>query len=60
MRNMCKKGARNYQEMKHQRIRTVRYGLETVPYCSHQLWSVVPSIIKSLSNANLFKLKIKS
>ena len=43
--------------MRQQKIKTVRYGLETALYC--QLWSLVPADLNSLPNVNLFKSKIK-
>ena len=41
--------------MRQQKVRTVRYGLETAP----QLWSLVPADLKSFPNVHLFKSKIK-
>ena len=50
---------RKFQEMRQQKVWTVRYGLETALYCAPQLWSLVPADLKSLPNLNLFKSKIK-
>ena len=50
---------RKFQEMRQQKVRTVRYGLETALYRAPQLWSLVPADLKSLPNVNLFKSKIK-
>ena len=50
---------RKFQEMKQQKVRTVRYGVETALYRAPQLWSLVPADLKSLPNVNLFKSKIK-
>ena len=50
---------RKFQEMRQQKIRTVRYGLETAFYRAPQLWSLVSENLKSLPNVNLFKSKIK-
>ena len=40
---------RKFQEMRQQKIKTVRYGLETALYSAPQLWSLVPADLKSLS-----------
>ena len=45
--------------MRQQKIRTVRYGLETALYRTPQLFSLVPADLKSLPNVILFKPKIK-
>ena len=45
--------------MRQQKERTARYGLETAPYRTLQLWSLVPADLKSLPNVNLLKSKIK-
>ena len=37
---------RKLQEMKQQKVRTVRYGLETALYCASQLWYLVPPDLK--------------
>ena len=50
---------RKFQEMRHQKVRTVRFDLETALYHALQLWSLVPADLKSLPNINLFKSKIK-
>ena len=50
---------RKFQEMIQQKVRTVRYGLETALYCAPQLWSLVPTDLKSALNVNQFKTKIK-
>ena len=50
---------RKFQEMRQQKVRTVRYGLETAFYRALQLWSLVPKDLKSLPNVNLSKSKIK-
>ena len=50
---------RKFQEMRQQKVKTVRYGLETALYRAPQLWSLVPVDLKSLLNVNLFKSKIK-
>ena len=50
---------RKFQEMRQQKARPARYGLETVLYCAPQLWSLIPEDLKSLPNVNLFKSKIK-
>ena len=41
------------------KARIVRYGLETALYRSPQLWSLVHADLKSLSDVNLLKSKIK-
>ena len=51
--------SRKFQEIRQQKIRAVRHGLETALYRAPQLWSLVPTDLKSLSNVNLFKSKIK-
>ena len=43
--------------MRQQKERTARYGLETAPYRTLQLWSLVPADLKSLPNVNLLKSK---
>ena len=43
---------REFQEMRQQKVRTVRYGLETALYRAPQLWSLVPADLKSLPNVN--------
>ena len=48
---------RKFQEQ--QKVRTIRYGLETALYRAPQLWSLVPADLKSLPNVNPFKSKIK-
>ena len=50
---------RKFQEMRQQKVRTVRYGLETALYRAPQLWSLVPADLKSLPNINLFNSKMK-
>ena len=50
---------RKFQEMRQQKVRTVRYGLETALYRAPQLWSLVPTDLKSAPNVNQFKSKIK-
>ena len=45
--------------MRQQKVKTVQYGLEIVPHCDHQLWSLVPADLNSLPDINLFKSKIK-
>ena len=50
---------RKFQEMRQQKVRTVRYGFETALYRAPQLWSLVPADLKSLPKVNLFKSKIK-
>ena len=50
---------RNFEEMRQQKVRTVRYGLETALYRAPQLWSLVPEDSKPLRNFNLLKSKIK-
>ena len=50
---------RKFQEMRQQKVKTVRCGLETALYRAPQLWSLVPADLKSLLNVNLFKSKIK-
>ena len=44
--------------MRQQKIRTVRYGLDTALYRAPQPWSLVPQDLKSLPNAYLIKSKI--
>ena len=46
---------RKFQEMRQQKARTVRYGVETALYRAPQLWSLVPAELKSLPSVNLFK-----
>ena len=46
--------------MRQQKVRTVRYGLETALYRAPQLWSIVPEDLKSLYIVNLFKSKIRN
>ena len=43
--------------MRLQKVRTVRYGLETALYRARQLRSLVPADLKSLPDVNLFKSK---
>ena len=50
---------RKFQEMRQQKVRTVRYGRETALYHAPQLWSYVPTNLKSLPNVNQFKSKTK-
>ena len=50
---------RKLQEMRQQKVRTVRYGLETALCCAPQLWSLVPTDLKSAPNFNQFESKIK-
>ena len=47
------------QEMRQQKVRTVRYGLKTALYRAPQLWSLVPTDLNSVPNVNHFKSKIK-
>ena len=35
---------RKFQKMRQQKVRTVRYGLETALYRAPQLWSLVPAV----------------
>lgn len=53
--NKC--NLRNLQGIKQKK--TIWYGLKRDLYCTHQLWSLVPSDIKTLPNANLIESKIK-
>ena len=48
---------RKFQEMRQQKVRTVRYGLKTALYRAPQPWSLVPADLKSLPNVNLFNQK---
>ena len=48
---------RQFEEMRQQKVRTIRYGLKTALYRAPQLWSLVPPDLKSLPNVNLFKSK---
>ena len=50
---------RKFPEMRQQKVRTVRYGLETALYGAPQLWPLVAEDLKSLPNLNLLKSKIK-
>ena len=50
---------RKFQEMRQQKVRTVRYVLETVLYHAPQLWSLVPTDLKSAPNVIQFKSKIQ-
>ena len=50
---------RKFQEMRQQKVRTVRCSLKTALYRAPQLWSLVPAYLKSLPNVHLFKSKIK-
>ena len=50
---------RKLQKMRQQKVRTVRYGLETALYHAPQLWPLVPTNLRSLPNVNQFKSKIK-
>ena len=45
--------------MRQQKIRTVRYDLETPLYRAPQQWPLVRADLQSLRNVNLFKSKIK-
>ena len=51
---------RNFQVIKNDLIKTVRYGQETISYRGPQLWSLVPTTIKSAETLISFKSKIKS
>ena len=48
-----------FQEMREQKLRTIRYVLEKALYRTPQLWSLVLADLKSLPHVNLFKSKIK-
>ena len=50
---------RKFQEMRQEKVRTVQYGLETAIYHAPQLWSLVPTDLKSVPNVVQFKSKIK-
>lgn len=50
---------RNFPEKKLQKIKTVRYDLETALFCTPQLCYLFPLDINPLPNVNLFKSKIK-
>ena len=51
---------RKLQEMRQQKLRNVRYGLETTAlYRPPQLWSLVPTDVKSAPDVIQFKSKIK-
>ena len=41
-------------------IRTVHYGSETISYMGPKIWNKIPHDIKSSSNLNEFRMKIKS
>ena len=50
---------RKFHEMRQQKVRTVRYGLETALYRASQLCSLVATDLKSAPNVNQSKSKIK-
>ena len=50
-----RKKIRKFEEMRQQKVKTIRYGLETALYRAPQLWSLAPADLKSLPNVNLFK-----
>ena len=50
---------RKFQEMRQRKVRIVPYGLETALYRAPQLWSLVPTDLKSAPNVIQFKSKIK-
>ena len=50
---------RKFKEMRQQKVRTIRYGLETALYHAPQLSFLVPADLKALPNVNLLKSKIK-
>ena len=45
-----------FQEMKQQKIRTVRYGFQTALYRSPQIWFLVPVDLKSLPNNDFIQI----
>ena len=51
---------RKFQEMRQQKVRTIRHGLETALYRAPRLWSLLPTYLKSLPNVNLIKSKINN
>ena len=51
---------RNFQTIKNENLRTVRYGQETVSHRGPQLWSLLPCAIKSSENLISFKSNIKN
>ena len=44
--------------MRQEKIRTIRYGLETAVYHTLHLWSLAPADLKSLPNVDLFESKM--
>ena len=50
---------KNFQKKRQQKVRTIRYGIETAFYRAPQLWSLVSEDLNSLRNVNLFKSKNK-
>ena len=45
-----------FQEMKQQKIRTVRYGFQTALYRGPQIWFLVPVDLKSLPNNDFIQI----
>ena len=41
-------------------VKTVRYGLQTLPYMSSKIWDLVPQEMKQVTTLNEFKAKIKT
>ena len=50
---------RKFQEMRQQKVRTVQYGLETALYRAPEVWSLVPTDLKSAPNVIQLDSKIK-
>ena len=40
-------------------IKTVRYGLQTIPYMAPKIWGLAPKEMKQVTSLNEFKTKIK-
>ena len=51
--------SRKFQEMRRQKVRTTRYGLEIALCRAPKISSLVPKDLKSLPSVNLFKSNIK-
>ena len=42
-----------------QRVNSVRYGTETVPFLAPKIWNILPKEIKDSKSRDIFKRKIK-
>ena len=57
---ICEYDLRNTSDFAARRIKTVRYGSESLSYLGPRLWNILPDEYKNLQSVKDFKAKIRS